>query len=63
MKIKKNDNGKIRYLEIDEFVKKLVEKKAIFNTDMIHYMENPQELCDLLNSGEKQFGIKYSCSE
>ena len=59
MQIKKSDNGKIRYFEIDEFVKKLVEKKAIVNTDMIHYMENPQELCNLLNSGEKQFGIKY----
>lgn len=63
MKIKKSDNGNVREFEIKEFVEKLVAKEAIKNTDKIYYCENPQKLCEELNSNEKQFGIKYSCSE
>ena len=55
----KNDNGKVREFEIKEFVEKLVAKEAIKNTDKIYYCENPQKLCEELNSNEKQFGIKY----
>ena len=59
MKIRKNDNGNIREFEIKEFVEKLVAKEAIRNTDKIYYCENPQKLCEELNSNEKQFGIRY----
>lgn len=63
MKIRKNDKGKIRIFEVDEFIKKLVEKNAIDKRDILNYKKNPQKLCEDLNSNEKQFGIKYSCSE
>ena len=63
MKISKNDNGDIREFEIKEFVEKLVDKRAIKNMDKMYYCENPQKLCEELNSNEKQFGIKYSYLE
>lgn len=63
MKIRKNDNGEVREFEIKEFVGKLIAKKVIKNTDKIYYCDNPKKLCEDLNINEKQFGIKYSCSE
>jgi hypothetical protein len=56
----KNDNGKIRVFEVDEFIKKLVEKNAIDKRDVMDYKKNPQELCEKLNNNEKGFGIKYN---
>ena len=60
MQIMKNDNGKIRVFEVDEFIKKLVEKNAIDKRDVMDYKKNPQELCEKLNNNEKGFGIKYN---
>ena len=60
MQIMKNDNGKIRVFEVDEFIKKLVEKNAIDKRDVMDYKKNPQELCEKLNNYEKWFGIKYN---
>ena len=60
MQIMKNDNGKIRVFEVDEFIKKLVEKNAIDKRDVMDYKKNPQELCKKLNNNEKGFGIKYN---
>ena len=37
MQIMKNDNGKIRVFEVDEFIKKLVEKNAIDKRDVMDY--------------------------
>ena len=60
MQIMKNDNGKIRVFEVDEFIKKLVEKNAIDKRDVMDYKKNPQELCEKLNNNEKGLGIKYN---
>ena len=60
MQIMKNDNGKIRVFEVDEFIKKLVEKNAIDKRDVMDYKKNPQEWCEKLKNNEKGFGIKYN---
>lgn len=59
-KMRKVENGNVRVIEIDEFVQKLIEKKAISKTDKTFYLENPNVLCKFLNEREKKFGIKYS---
>lgn len=59
-KIRKVKNGKVRVIGIDEFVQKLIEKKAISKTDKMFYLKNPNVLCKFLNEREKKFGVKYS---
>ena len=59
-KIRKIENGHVRIIELNEFLKKMVDKQVIGKTDKIYYMKNPNILCEFLNQREKRFGIQYS---
>lgn len=59
-KIRKIENGHVRIIELNEFLKKMVDKQVIGKTDKIYYMKNPNLLCEFLNQREKRFGIQYS---
>ena len=59
-KIRKIENGHVRIIELNEFLKKMVEKKVIGKADKFYYLKNPNSLCDFLNQREKKFGVQYS---
>ena len=58
--IRKVENGNVRIIGINEFVQKLIEKKAIGKKDKMYYLKNPNSLCEFLNEREKKFGVQYS---
>lgn len=59
-KIRKVENGQVRIIAVDEFIQKMVEKKVIAKRDKLFYKKNPENLCEMLNRRDKQFGTSYS---
>ena len=60
MQIRKFEDGHVRLFDIEEFLKKMIEKKVIAKRDKLFYRKNPENLCEMMNRRDKRFGIIYS---
>ena len=60
MQIRKFEDGHVRLIDIEEFLKKMIEKKVIAKRDKLFYRKNPENLCKIMNRRDKRFGIRYT---
>lgn len=60
MQIRKFEDGHVRLIDIEEFLKKMIEKKVIAKRDKLFYRKNPENLCEMMNRRDKRFGIRYT---